>query len=69
MGDHVLRLRDAIDSGMNVDIDLVDSHGQITTRTVRPLTLDSGRLRVLDPARDVELIIAVHRIVHVQETS
>lgn len=69
VGDHVLRLRDAIDSGMNVDIDLVDSRGQITTRTVRPLTLDSGRLRVLDPARDVELIIAVHRIVHVQETS
>ncbi|WP_029068242.1 helicase-associated domain-containing protein [Jonesia quinghaiensis] len=65
---HLVRLRAAIDANAVVDIDIVDSRGTITTRTIVPLTLDGGRLRGRDTRRDVDLTIAVHRIVHVQES-
>jgi hypothetical protein len=58
-------LHGAIRSGRHVWLDLVDGRGQPLRRRVRPLKLDEGRLRALDPARAAELTVAVHRIVHV----
>ncbi len=61
----VVNLREAISKAANVDIALADSHGKLTHRTLRPLLLESGRLRALDPERESELTIAIHRIASV----
>jgi len=55
-------LRDAIDAGDHVVLETIDPLGQPTRRRVKPLVLEGGRLRALDPARDAELTVAVHRI-------
>ncbi|WP_251150197.1 helicase-associated domain-containing protein [Cellulosimicrobium sp. Marseille-Q4280] len=55
-------LREAIADGASVWLEVV---GSPTRRLVRPLTLDAGRLRAQDPARDAELTVAVHRIASV----
>ncbi|RXR26923.1 hypothetical protein EQW78_02915 [Oerskovia turbata] len=55
-------LRDAIDAGDHVVLETIDPTGQPTRRRVKPLVLEGGRLRALDPARDAELTVAVHRI-------
>jgi hypothetical protein len=58
-------LREAVDDHADVWLELVDQHGVQQRRRVRPLRLDAGRLRALDPARDSELTVAVHRIASV----
>ncbi|WP_454042891.1 helicase-associated domain-containing protein [Cellulosimicrobium sp. Marseille-Q8652] len=58
-------LREAIADGSSVWLEVVGSVGSPTRRLVRPLTLDAGRLRAQDPARDAELTVAVHRIASV----
>ncbi|WP_435736981.1 helicase-associated domain-containing protein [Cellulosimicrobium sp. PMB13] len=58
-------LREAIADGSSVWLEVVGSVGTPTRRLVRPLTLDGGRLRAQDPARDAELTVAVHRIASV----
>jgi len=58
-------LREAIADGAMVWLEVVGSSGAPTRRRVRPLTLDAGRLRAQDPARDAELTVAVHRIASV----
>lgn len=55
-------LRDAIDAGDHVVLETIDPTGQPVRRRVKPLVLEGGRLRALDPARDAELTVAVHRI-------
>jgi hypothetical protein len=55
-------LRDAIDAGDHVVLETIDPTGQPIRRRVKPLVLEGGRLRALDPARDAELTVAVHRI-------
>ncbi|MBD5786627.1 helicase-associated domain-containing protein [Cellulosimicrobium terreum] len=58
-------LREAIADGTTVWLEVVGQAGTPARRLVRPLTLDAGRLRALDPARDAELTVAVHRIASV----
>lgn len=58
-------LREAIADGAMVWLEVVGSTGAPDRRRVRPLTLDAGRLRAQDPARDAELTVAVHRIASV----
>ncbi|MBN0041869.1 helicase-associated domain-containing protein [Cellulosimicrobium cellulans] len=58
-------LREAIADGAMVWLEVVGPTGSQDRRRVRPLTLDAGRLRAQDPARDAELTVAVHRIASV----
>ena len=58
-------LREPIADGSSVWLEVVGPVGSPTRRLVRPLTLDAGRLRAQDPARDAELTVAVHRIASV----
>ncbi|MGC5168680.1 helicase-associated domain-containing protein [Luteimicrobium sp. DT211] len=64
-GDLLGLLHDAIAEQTLVSLETVDARGVPVTRTVRPLRLDAGRLRAVDPARDAELTVAVHRIARV----
>ncbi len=61
----IVLLREAIADGALVTIAMADSRGTLTHRTLKPLTLDSGRLRAADPARESELTVAIHRIASV----
>lgn len=58
-------LREAVADRAQVWLELVDHHGVPQRRLVRPLRVDAGRLRAVDPARDAELTVAVHRIASV----
>ncbi|WP_258724234.1 helicase C-terminal domain-containing protein [Cellulomonas sp. NS3] len=58
-------LREAVADRTQVWLELVDHHGVPQRRLVRPLRVDAGRLRAVDPARDAELTVAVHRIASV----
>lgn len=58
-------LREAVADRAEVWLELVDHHGVPQRRLVRPLRVDAGRLRAVDPARDAELTVAVHRIASV----
>lgn len=58
-------LREAIADGASVWLEVVGPTGSQDRRRVRPLTLDAGRLRAQDQARDAELTVAVHRIASV----
>ncbi|WP_019148930.1 helicase-associated domain-containing protein [Timonella senegalensis] len=61
----IVLLREAIADGSLVTIAMADSRGTLTHRTLKPLRLDSGRLRAADPARESELTVAIHRIASV----
>lgn len=61
----VVNLREAISQGALVSVALADGTGKLTHRTLKPLLLESGRLRAHDPARESELTIAIHRIASV----
>ncbi|RPF19840.1 helicase-associated domain-containing protein [Myceligenerans xiligouense] len=63
--DGLALLREAVRDGLLVRVDVVGAAGKLEHRTLRPLRLDGGRLRALDPARDAEITVAVHRIAHV----
>ncbi|WP_125776235.1 helicase-associated domain-containing protein [Antribacter gilvus] len=64
--DALALLRDAIRDGRKVQVDLVGRSGTLERRELRPLRLDGGRLRAVDPLREAELTIAVHRIAAVE---
>lgn len=57
-------LREAAEAGREVWLELAGPGGT-TVRRVRPLTVDAGRVRALDPERESELTVAVHRVVAV----
>jgi hypothetical protein len=63
--DGLALLREAVREGLSVRVDVVGAAGKLERRTLRPLRLDGGRLRALDPARDAEITVAVHRIARV----
>ncbi|GAA1859931.1 helicase-associated domain-containing protein [Myceligenerans crystallogenes] len=63
--DGLALLREAVRDGSLVRVDVVGAAGKLERRTLRPLRLDGGRLRAVDPARDAELTVAVHRIARV----
>ena len=62
------RLREAIDAKSEVWLEVIDGFGEPERRRVRPLRLESGRLRALDLTREAELTVAVHRIARVATT-
>ena len=66
--DGLALLREAVRDGVLVRVDVVGAAGTLEHRTLRPLRLDGGRLRAVDPARDAEITVAVHRIARVAPT-
>ncbi|WP_166850559.1 helicase-associated domain-containing protein [Isoptericola sp. BMS4] len=65
-GDAVAVLGDALRDGRRVWVEMVGRSGSLERRRLKPLRLDGGRLRALDPDREAELTIAVHRIAGVE---
>ncbi|MFE6971185.1 helicase-associated domain-containing protein [Isoptericola sp. NPDC057653] len=65
-GDALAILHDALRDGRLVWIEMVGASGTLERRALKPLRLDGGRLRALDPAREAELTVAVHRIAAVE---
>jgi hypothetical protein len=67
--DGLALLRDALRDGTTVIVEVAGHTGRLERRELKPLNLDGGRLRALDPDREAELTIAVHRIASVLPTS
>lgn len=65
-GHTITFLREAISNGAEVWIELVDSAGRTSRRKLKPLSIDSGRLRAADLVRESELTVSVHRIASAQ---
>lgn len=59
-------LREAAAERSTVWVELVGSQGVPERRLLRPVHVEGGRLRAVDPAREAELTVAVHRIASVQ---
>ncbi|GII97650.1 hypothetical protein Slu03_00280 [Sediminihabitans luteus] len=64
--DALALLRETIELGGHVWLEVVGPRGLPDTRRVRPLRLDAGRLRAVDADREAELTVAVHRIASVR---
>lgn len=58
-------LREAAADRTPVWVELVGSHGVPQRRLLRPVRVEAGRLRAVDPEREAELTVAVHRIASV----
>jgi hypothetical protein len=58
-------LREAASAKALVWVELVGSTGAPQRRLLRPVRVDGGRLRAVDPQREAELTVAVHRIASV----
>ncbi|QGQ20272.1 hypothetical protein GC089_15060 [Cellulomonas sp. JZ18] len=63
--DALLLLREAAQARTLVWVEMVGPDGRSDRRLVRPLRVEGGRLRALDPRREAELTVAVHRIASV----
>lgn len=59
-------LRDAAEASGVVVLSIAGAQGAVERRVVRPLSVEAGRVRVVDIARLAELTVAVHRIVDVE---
>lgn len=55
-------LRDAAAAGTEVEVAIVDATGARQRRRVRPTSAEGGRVRMVDVARETEIVVAVHRI-------
>ncbi|MBO3084961.1 helicase-associated domain-containing protein [Cellulomonas fengjieae] len=60
--DALVLLREAAAEKAEVWVEMIGSHGVPQRRLLRPLRVEGGRLRAIDPARESELTVAVHRI-------
>lgn len=60
--DAMAMLREAVETGAEVTVSYLDQHGTASSRTVRPLRLDGGRLTAYDRRSESDLQFAVHRI-------
>lgn len=58
-------LREAAAEHAEVWLELVGSRGDLERRRVRPVRVDGGRVRVVDTARDAEIVVAAHRVASV----
>lgn len=58
-------LREAAAGRSEVWLDVVGSRGALERRRVRPVRVDGGRVRVVDTARDAEIVVAAHRVASV----
>lgn len=65
----LLLLREAAAERALVWVDVVGGRGVLERRLLRPVSVDAGRLRAIDPAREAELVVAVHRIAAAQRAS
>jgi hypothetical protein len=65
----LLVLREAAAERSLVWVDVVGGRGVLERRLLRPLSVDGGRLRAIDPAREAELVVAVHRIAAAERAS
>lgn len=65
-GDVLVLLREAAQARASVWVEIVGPDGRSQRRLVRPLKVEGGRLRALDPQREAELTVAVHRIAGVE---
>lgn len=66
---HVLsQLREAAAANHEVWLSVAAGNGAVQRRRVRPLTVDAGRVRVVDTARESEITFPAHRIVAVAPT-
>ncbi|MBO3096328.1 helicase-associated domain-containing protein [Cellulomonas dongxiuzhuiae] len=64
--DLLVVLREAAQARTSVWVEMVGPDGRSQRRLVRPLRVEGGRLRALDPQREAELTVAVHRIAGVE---
>jgi hypothetical protein len=58
-------LREAAAEHAEVWLELVGSRGSLERRRVRPVHVEAGRVRVVDTARDAEIVVAAHRVASV----
>ncbi|TNC16872.1 hypothetical protein FHE66_13215 [Georgenia sp. 311] len=58
----VAALREAASAGSQVRVEVIGASGRPERRRVRPLSVEGGRVRMLDLDREAELVVAVHRI-------
>ncbi|HEY0118843.1 MAG TPA: helicase-associated domain-containing protein [Cellulomonas sp.] len=65
----LLLLREAAAERSLVWVDVVGGRGVLERRLLRPVSVDAGRLRAIDPAREAELVVAVHRIAAAERAS
>ncbi|OJV81454.1 MAG: hypothetical protein BGO37_05770 [Cellulomonas sp. 73-92] len=65
----LLLLREAAAERSLVWVDVVGGRGVLERRLLRPVSVDGGRLRAIDPAREAELVVAVHRIAGAERAS
>lgn len=59
-------LHTAIRRKLPVRLGVVDGYGTHSRELLVPRSVSAGRVRVFDPAKEVELVISVHRIVDVE---
>ncbi|WP_051427294.1 helicase-associated domain-containing protein [Arthrobacter sp. H20] len=59
-------LRKAIRLRSPVRIGFADSQGNSTRQVLVPLSVSGGRVRVIDPANEVEKVVSIHRIMDVE---
>jgi hypothetical protein len=59
-------LQRAIRLKQRVSMNVVDNLGNATLETVVPLSVNGGRVRVFDPARETERVVSIHRIIDVE---
>ncbi|GAB2605822.1 helicase-associated domain-containing protein [Pseudactinotalea suaedae] len=65
-GEELALLRAAAARGSQVRIVVAGGGGTSQERLVRPLSVEAGRVRALDAAREAEITVATHRIVSVR---
>ncbi len=58
----VAALREAASAGSTVRVVIIGASGKPERRRVRPVSVEGGRVRMLDVDREAELVVAVHRI-------
>ncbi|WP_019483826.1 helicase-associated domain-containing protein [Arthrobacter sp. TB 23] len=59
-------LRKAIRLRRPVRLGFADSQGNSTRQVLVPLSVSGGRVRVIDPANEVEKVVSIHRIMDVE---
>lgn len=65
----LLVLREAAAERSLVWVEVVGGRGVLERRLLRPVSVEGGRLRAVDPAREAELVVAVHRIAAAERAS
>ncbi|WP_454083808.1 helicase-associated domain-containing protein [Georgenia sp. Marseille-Q6866] len=58
----VAALREAASAGSTVRVVLIGASGKPERRRVRPVSVEGGRVRMIDLDRESELVVAIHRI-------